>query len=269
MKVGVVKVWRHIAHSVQGHAHIADGTPCQDSHCVRVLGGDPAAGTGDVLIACVADGAGRSKHSDIGSAIACETVLESAVAYFESHGTFAELQHVEVRDWCEAARQKLSDDAAQRELDLREFATTLCAAIVSPAGSFFFQIGDGAIILKKKEICGVAFWPQSGEYVNTTNFLTSEGFQSHLQFCAAGNGFSDVALLTDGMERLALKFDSQIPHSPFFDPLFRALRSASSAGGLGEELRRFLQSDSVRNRTDDDKTLILASWIVDETKDVR
>jgi hypothetical protein len=65
--------------------------------------------------------------------------------------------------------------------------------------------------------------------------------------------------MTDGIERIALKFDSQTPHTPFFDPLFRALKSAADVESLSEGLRGFLGSDSVQHRSDDDKTLILAA----------
>jgi hypothetical protein len=82
------------------------------------------------------------------------------------------------------------------------------------------------------------------------------------------DGFSDVALLTDGMERLALRFDSLTPHPPFFRPLFEALRATTNVDALTEDLRQFLQSDSVQNKTDDDKTLVLASRISDEVRGV-
>ena len=69
-------MWRHIAQSLQGPSHVDEGTPCQDTHGVRVLGEAPHG----VLIACVADGAGSAKHSEIGSAIACEAILEHAAS---------------------------------------------------------------------------------------------------------------------------------------------------------------------------------------------
>ncbi|MEX0611687.1 MAG: hypothetical protein WD229_06175, partial [Pirellulales bacterium] len=62
-----------------------------------------------------------------------------------------------------------------------------------------------------------------------------------------------------GLERLALRFDSHTAHEPFFAPLFRVLQSANDLDGLNEGLRQFLASDSVQARSDDDKTLILAS----------
>jgi hypothetical protein len=250
-------VWSHIAASSQGAAHIAEGVPCQDSHSVIVLGSDSDA----ILVASVADGAGSAKHSAIGSALACESILHSATAHFERYRSFAGVQSDDVVSWCEAARAMLEADAASRGVNVRELATTLCAAIVSRNHSLFFQVGDGAIIVKRGGVCGVVFWPQSGEYANSTNFLTSNEYRDHLQCCVAATGFSDVALLTDGIERLALRFDSQTPHLPFFEPLFQALRTDVGSRNLEDGLRRFLESDSVRARSDDDKTLILASCI--------
>jgi serine/threonine protein phosphatase PrpC len=250
-------VWRHIAESARGDSHLADDSPCQDSSRVVVLG----RGDDEALVACVADGAGSARYSAIGSATAADSIIESATAHFERYGSFANLATDDIIGWCEIARTRLADNAASRRAELRELATTLCAAIVSPSCSYFFQIGDGAIILMKNEVSGVVFWPQSGEYVNTTNFLTSNEYRDHLQFSSTTNGFSDVALLSDGMERLALRFDSRTPHRPFFEPLFQALRTNENTGDLAENLRRFLHSESVRSRSDDDKTLILASRI--------
>ena len=253
-------MWRHIARSVQGLAHVADDVPCQDSSRIAVLG----EGDGETLVACVADGAGSAQHSAIGSTVACSSIVDSIVAHLESGGAVADVQSEDVERWCEAARAKLAEHAESCECELGALATTLCAAIVSAGGSCFFQIGDGAIVLKRHGALGVAFWPLSGEYVNTTTFLTSKEYRDCLEFCSTKDGFSDVALLTDGIERLALRFDVRIPHPPFFDPLFRTLRASEDSQGLEEDLSRFLQSESVRNRSDDDKTLILASRISSE-----
>jgi hypothetical protein len=257
-------VWRHISQSVQGLHHSAEGTPCQDSCLVRVLG----EGAQAALVACVADGAGYSQHSDVGSRLACESIVQSAASYFQSRGSFAGLETGAVLLWCEAARKAISNYAEGLKRELREYATTLCAALVSAEGSVFFQIGDGAIIVRKNAAFGVVFWPQSGEYINTTNFLTSKEFRDHLQVMMTPGGFLDVALLTDGMERLVLRFDSFTPHPPFFQPLFGALRAAADPEELAEDLRQLLQSDSVRNKTDDDKTLVLASRVADETSSI-
>ena len=248
-------MWRHIAQSLQGRSHAADGSPCQDTARVRVVG----EGEAQTLIACVADGAGTAAHASEGSRIACESIVEHASEYFEARGSWDGLAIEDVIGWCEEARRRIREEALSRACSTREFATTLCAALLAPQKSFFFQIGDGAIILRSGGIYGVVFWPQSGEYANSTNFLTADDFRVHLEFGAAAVDFSDVALFTDGLERLALQFETRTPHPPFFSPLFDALRSAADQERLSEDLRRFLQSDSVRARSDDDTTLILAS----------
>jgi hypothetical protein len=70
-------------------------------------------------------------------------------------------------------------------------------------------------------------------------------------------------MMTDGLQRLALDFRTQAPHEPFFSPLFKALRSAPVAEDLAVPLRQLLSSSSVNERTDDDKTLLLATRLTD------
>ena len=70
-----------------------------------------------------------------------------------------------------------------------------------------------------------------------------------------------MALLTDGLQGLALRFASREAHGPFFEPMFARLRREARRGldGLHGELARFLDSPAVNQRTDDDKTLVLAT----------
>lgn len=248
-------MWRHIAHSLTGQSHLADGSACQDSHCVRVFGADGQT----ALLACVADGAGSAKYGEIGSTVACSAISDAVAAHFADHGSLANLTQDDVLRWCDEALARIRREAQMLECEHRQLATTIAAAVVMPNTSVFFQIGDGAIVLGNQGVYGVVFWPQSGEYANTTHFLTSVNYRSFLQFTTAPTRFADVALMTDGLERLALRFDAYTPHPPFFTPLFAALRSADDLEVLREELREFLQSAPIAHRSDDDKTLIIAS----------
>ena len=67
-----------------------------------------------------------------------------------------------------------------------------------------------------------------------------------------------MALFTDGLQTLALDY-TRAAHSPFFAPMFAALSSETEPGGLLGPLSAFLESPAVNERTDDDKTLILAT----------
>jgi len=221
------------------------------------------------MIACVADGAGSAKHSAVGSALACESIADSAEKYLELHGDFNKLQLDIVLAWCETLREKIRAAADAQGCQFREMATTLCAAILSPKGSIFFQIGDGAITVGNNGVYGVVFWPQSGEYANVTNFMTSDKFRNELEFQATTRKFTEIALFTDGIERLALNFESQTPHLPFFQPLFKAVRLSANGDSLATDLGQFLQSESVKNRSDDDKTLILATQVAAPETDLK
>jgi hypothetical protein len=212
------------------------------------------------LVACVADGAGSAKYSDAGSAIACQTVVECAVRHHQQHDTLENLTADIVRAWIGEARDRISQNALARECEIREFATTLLVAIALREQSFFFQIGDGAMIAGRGGVFGVVFWPQSGEYANSTNFLTMPDFDSRIEAAHVSGPLDELALFSDGLERLALVFDRQTPHLPFCQPLFQGVRSATNLDALSNDLRRFLQSSAVNNRSDDDRTLLLATY---------
>ena len=249
-------MWRFIAGSVTGPSHAKTGKPCQDSQLSRTL----VHAEQEAIVCCVADGAGSAEFSQEGSALACDTIVELATAHFEQRGgTFAAIDDQVAIEWSREARDRIQRLADSRERKPRDFATTLLVACVSPGHAAFWQVGDGAIVARRNGVFGVVFWPDSGEYANTTTFLTVERFEEHVAFQAAEGNFSDLALFTDGIERQALSFEGQTPHPPFFDPLFGALRSATDPAALNPELVRFLNSESMKARSDDDKTVVLAA----------
>ena len=94
-----------------------------------------------------------------------------------------------------------------------------------------------------------------------TFFITDHDWPQHLHFEMRHASFTDVALMTDGLQRLALHFENRSPHPPFFEPMFDALSGAAPgfASDLEASLVAFLQSEAVNLRTDDDKSLVLAT----------
>jgi hypothetical protein len=72
----------------------------------------------------------------------------------------------------------------------------------------------------------------------------------------------EVAIFTDGLQMLALNMESRTVHQPFFSDLFRYLRMANDADKvsiLNGKLATYLDSPGINGRTDDDKTLFLAT----------
>ena len=166
--------------------------------------------------------------------------------------------------WYRAADELRLEAERPLNVSVRELACTLLLAVVDESDSAFVQIGDGAIVRMDGGEYRPVFWPQSGEYANTTHFVTEADFAHHLKVFlrpADRDGFNELALLTDGLQRLALDYDARIGHGPFFFPLFQTLRRATDAMELGQPLRLFLDSPLINDRSDDDKTLILATRV--------
>jgi hypothetical protein len=157
-----------------------------------------------------------------------------------------------------AVREAIIAEAEARRVRSRELACTALLAVVGPSDATFAQLGDGAIVLGGEPECRAVFWPEPSEYANSTDFLTDERFADAIHFTTVPTPVSELALLTDGLQRLALDFAARKPHLGFFRPLFERLRSVDNTEELYEPFRGFLDSPRVNARTDDDKTLILA-----------
>ena len=252
--------WRTLAASVAGTSHLDAGQPCADACAVRVL---RTVSGGWLLAAVAADGAGSSARAADGARLACEAIVERAErrandAALPARG-LAAFGPDDVAQWVEGARGRITEAARAQGFESRDFSCTLLVALVDEEAAVFFQIGDGAIVYRRSGGAYVpALWPQSGEYANCTWFVTDDDAADHVQ-SAAVEGVHELALFTDGLQALALRFGSREAHGPFFEPMFARLRGAPEPERLDEELRSFLGSAPVNRRTDDDKTLVLAT----------
>jgi predicted alpha/beta hydrolase family esterase len=254
--------WRFASASAAGTSHTHTGAPCQDYHlCVE----HPAPTGETVLIAVAADGAGSASHAQEGAKRACNRFYDDIAALFNHGGQLADITQEFLADWLARFQNAIREHAEQKELTTRDFACTVLAAVLTEHGSVFFQVGDGAIVVASPDAPDdyrCVFWPDKGEYANVTTFATQEEAieQFHYDYCV--EPVCEVAVLTDGLERLALHFQSRSAHAPFFRAMFVLTRKQEKHGRsqeMSERLQTFLCSPQVNGRTDDDKTLILAS----------
>lgn len=250
-------MWKYLNESVEGTSHRDGATGCQDSSFVTPfkIEGD------DVLILACADGAGSAAESALGSRVACETVTQLAVSFLESGRKPGDILDDEVRRWFGAVQDALNAEAERENLSARDLACTLLLSIVSNSASAFAQIGDGAIVILEDGEYRPVFWPEHGEYQNATYFITERDCATHVQIRCSQVGISELAMFSDGLQMLALNYAAKTAHQPFFTPMFHALRAAADQQDLIAPLRSFLDSRAVNDRTDDDKTLILASRV--------
>lgn len=255
--------WKYISASVLGTSHGRTDMPCQDSSECRVFTTGEGA---EILVAVASDGAGSAKRSDEGSALACALFLQEMEALFGAEGTgdVRDVTDEFVKNWLTSFQREVSVRAEHEGLTPRDFACTLLAAVVGDDSAVFAQIGDGAIVVpaaeEPDEYCYI-FWPQQGEYANQTYFATEANAHENLQYSLVSQRVEELAVLTDGIQGLALHYETQSAHNPFFRPVFAWLRPAPEdySEKYTASLAGYLNSPKVNESTDDDKTLILAT----------
>ncbi|WP_338661291.1 PP2C family serine/threonine-protein phosphatase [Pararoseomonas sp. SCSIO 73927] len=251
--------WRTAYASSIGTSHQKNGTPCQDAGGCRVVTG--ADGT-EVLVVAVSDGAGTAKRSDVGSALVVESFLGR---FAEAAAASPDLKAIDrdfVDEWFDDVRDAIGARAAQDGAEPNDYACTLLGAVVGPDAAAYVQIGDGAIVVSSDEASGYSwiFWPQHGEYANSTYFITQDGAERVLQFDVQP-AMDEIALFSDGIERLVLDMSARTVHGPAFRPIFEWLAGTEPdrSGAPAPGLVAYLGSDHVNRRTDDDKTLVMAT----------
>jgi hypothetical protein len=253
--------WRYVAASVAGTSHLARDGICQDaSECRLVYLADGSA----VLVAVVSDGAGSAARGEVGAYLACAYFHRAIADYFADSQRVADLEREQLADWLRGFADEVGIFAEAEGRESRDYACTLLGAIVEADQAAIFQIGDGAVVVggdPDPDALDVVFWPQRGEYANQTYFATDGDAPDQAELALIDRAVDEIALLTDGLQGLALTFAARAAHAPFFRPVFAAVRGEppGESARLTAALAAFLASDRVNQRTDDDKTLVLAT----------
>lgn len=248
--------WTWAAASRRGTSHERTGEGRQDAYrCVR------AGPRKSIFIGVACDGAGSASHGGFGAMLASRRLSQRAKEYFSAS---RELPSDDtILEWVDQARDQIASLARRRGLTLRDFATTVVAVISKGAQSVTVHIGDGAAVGRcaKSGTWEPLSWPEHGEYASTTYFLTDEG-GPRVRVSRRTSPIDRLAIFTDGIERLALDFAANQPHAPFFSTISQPVASSDATGCdvvLSHQLGSYLSADAVNARTDDDKTLIIAS----------
>ncbi len=249
-------MWQAITARATGTSHTASGAPCQDRETFRIV--DDADG-GEAAIAIVCDGAGSASCSDVGAEIVSNALRGIAGSFVSDYGS-SEITPFEMREWVSEIRLRVANQAAAQDQESREYACTLVFVIATDAHTICGQIGDGAIILKNDDELSVAIWPANGEYANQTFFVTQDDSHDRLQLMKVGP-VSDFVVFSDGLQKLALNEAEKSAHAAFFEPLVRTVRASEELNATKGELEALLRSDRVNQRTDDDKSIVIACRI--------
>jgi len=252
--------WRYVQAYSRGTSHLISDLPCQDRALSKIITDSDGQ---EIFLGAVADGAGSAYRSEYGAEIATSLILKRLEVFFGQGESLTSLSKTLVEQWITQISEQIGELANDEGLSRREYACTLLVVAVKPMEGCFFQVGDGAIVVGVEGEYYPIFWPMTGEYANSTYFVTDASAVERLQFEIINDRLmEDVALMSDGLQGIALQFATRTAHTPFFKPMFTRLVEESNLGlseMLSASLQNFLDSEPVCNRTDDDKTLILST----------
>jgi len=246
-------MWTIISASVAGTSHARLGTPCQDAHATLSLDG--------WALAAVADGLGSAPCSRDGAATAVDTAiafLRTAIETATPAVLDLEAMLARVGEAFRAAREELVSLAEASGEPLAHYGTTLIVVALAAGGVAIGHLGDGAVVAAHADgSIETLSTPHSGEFLNEVLPLTAPTALAELRLTARAASFHRVALLSDGLQQLALRLPSGEPFVPFFAPLFAAVGPALDPASGSAQLAAFLDSERVCERTEDDKTLVV------------
>jgi hypothetical protein len=248
--------WKYISSSVIGKSHLERNESGQD-YCKT---GVVQISEKEYFIGLVADGAGSTKYGGLGAKIACEEIFINIISTIRIIDTIATIPDEEIIKWIYAARESINKHAQQGENSLKDYASTLIGSIIGKDHSIFFQIGDGGIVINFDSEYQTVFWPEQGEYANTTFFLSDKSFPEHLNIKRMDSIPCEISIFTDGLQNLVLSYSEKSAHSGFFKPLFEFLKKnpCNEYSNLSDQLSNFLNRKEISERSDDDKTIVLA-----------
>ena len=246
--------WRYAAACVRGRSHVIHDTPCQDRLLVRRV---VDASGDDVLLTVVSDGAGSAWNAEAGAEAVVLHVADGAEKALSTRG-LADLERRDVERWIGAARAGV----ASATQPIWSFAATVLVAIVGRERALYAQIGDGAIAVRDDEgSWSLATSPQHGPEASSTRFFTDEDWSEALEVVTSPSR-RVLAVMSDGVETLAIRMADLVVHRPTVDALMRPVLSSDAAGedeALSAGLAAWLDTPAVLSKTHDDKSLVLAA----------
>ena len=251
-----MSVWAY-AHAVrQGVSPGKEG--CQDFAGFEEF---PLANGETVAVGVISDGAGSAKEAAEGAELACMAFLRQVGRVVATRNSLKGMGKTHAGKIIQHVHKILVLHAETMGIRPAELSCTLVGALVSDHEALFVQVGDGAIVMQRGDCYDVAIWPDQGEYVNETVFITDPKCGDRVQVNKINESLDGVVLFSDGLQYLVLDYKDMSPHTPFFRSVFKAL--SKQEVGKSEVVSKWIDeavlgNPAVATKTDDDLSLVVA-----------
>jgi Protein phosphatase 2C len=265
--------WHLAGIGVSGERHLAHGSGREDAHVLQAL-------PGGALVACVADGVSAVSRGGEGATIACGSALdwlrgalsgielpelprEGGPARTRARGEEVlqlargamRVAHERLLDAAVALTRKPPAEAGAA------FATTLTVLVAHAPWLATVAIGDGFVVVRRDDGSHHLLLPpdESTGFVNRVHSLAAHGALDHARETLLWDpGVTGVAVSTDGLRQVVLEHPPDRPSMPnpaLFSQLLDVLDRDLDPSMIADAVQR---ATIFRDRTDDDRTLLLA-----------
>ena len=214
------------AGSVTGRAHIANGFPNQDSHCVLRAT--------DYTIAVVTDGCSDGAQSSVGAALGARIVAHQMAKHVETmnvsdraddHVWWLDSVHarllIALEDVLIAMGGVRSDPKLRHALVTDYLLFTVVAAIITPRVFLAAGIGDGRVVVNGDDIPLGKFdgnMPPYPAYLLTSTSLPRDQMHFRVLACRVPEEVDSFLIGTDGTDDLVKHADRPIPSALPYPP---------------------------------------------------
>ncbi|MBU1143838.1 MAG: protein phosphatase 2C domain-containing protein [Firmicutes bacterium] len=236
--------------SVVGTSHLSTETPCHDNHAYKILP------NGLGFIACVSDGMGSASHAELGSLTASTFIVDFLEKYLDVKMTDEEIITL-IKEGFIETNDQLHDVANQNEVNIKDLNATLLVFVSFHDRQFYGQVGDCAAIGKIGDSYEVIAKQQRGEYANATfSICNLESIENGI-YEKCDKFYPMVSLMSDGIESISISAKDKTVSHLFYDPFFKVFSHENyNQEEVQKSLERFLASERINKKTDDDKTLL-------------
>jgi hypothetical protein len=236
--------------SVVGTSHLSTETPCHDNHAYKILP------NGLGFIACVSDGMGSASHAELGSLTASTFIVNFLEEHLDVNMDDEDIITLIQEGFIET-NDELHVVANQHELNVKDLNATLLVFISFNGSQYYGQVGDCTAIGKIDDEYEVIVKQQRGEYANATfSICNLESIENGI-YERCEKFYPMVSLMSDGIESISISAKDKTVSHLFFDPFFKVFSHENyNQEEVQKSLERFLASDRINKKTDDDKTLL-------------
>jgi hypothetical protein len=237
--------------SVRGQKSVEADIPCQDDNEQRRL-------TGQRYVIAAADGLGTASLSHVGSGVATQAVAEYVEQALTGTDALDEsrLQSV-LQEAFAHVREQLDREANSRGVAVSELNTTLLVAVGGPAGVGGAAVGDGGIVWHRGGQTGLLIPREDTEYGNETIPVQSDSWQDSYRFGWMPDADA-AAAFSDGLDGVAWDGPMSVSDE-LFDQVFDNVAEFSNLDKLERFLTDFLDGETLRESSRDDKTLVIGA----------